>query len=410
VDLFIGLMSGTSIDAVDGVVVGFDASGNLQQTLATASLPMPAALRTVLGELQSLGPDELSAAALAANQLADLYAECVRKLLDQSSIEPSSVTALGAHGQTVRHDPQRGYTIQLMNGARLAEATGIDSVTDLRSADIAAGGQGAPLVPAFHARVFGHTAAARAIVNIGGIANITLLRPSSLSAPLRPSGRPGPGGSQGSAGPTEPAAGSAGMDPGATKLQPSPTVIGYDTGPGNTLMDSWCEQHLRERFDRDGNWAATGRVDSGLLQRMRAEPYFSRPAPKSTGRDLFNPQWLQRQDLTDLAAADVQASLLELTASTIADNCRLHGVAEVFVCGGGAANGRLMGRLQAALPGVQVSTTSALGLHPQAVEATAFAWLARQRVLSDPASLPSVTGAAGPRVLGALYVSGTRKR
>ncbi len=364
-------MSGTSIDGVDGVLVEFDDRGNLLGTLAVASRAMPSGLRGLLTSLQQPAADELAAAALAANDLSDLYAECVRELLAQASLAPSAVTALGAHGQTVRHDPARGYTLQLLNGARLAEATGIDTVSDLRSADIAAGGQGAPLLPAFHARVFAGQFK-RAIVNIGGIANITVLAP-------RHSG----GSSEGNGVP----------------------VIGYDTGPGNTLLDFWCEQHRGERFDREGRWAASGTPDAALLADLLAEPYFARAAPKSTGRDLFNGDWLQRHDLARLGAADVQATLLELTATTIAEACRRHEVAQVNVCGGGAANLQLMRRLQASLPGIPVESTEALGLHPQAVEASGFAWLARQRVVREAGNLEAVTGASGPRVLGALHVA-----
>ena len=368
-------MSGTSVDGVDGVLVEFDDRGHLLGTLAVASRDMPSDLRRQLTILQQPAADELAAAALAANELCDLYVDCVRDLLAQASLPSSAVTALGAHGQTVRHDPARGYTIQLMNGARLAEATGIDTVADLRSADIAAGGQGAPLLPAFHARVFSGDRK-RAIVNIGGIANITVL------APQQP--------------------GDATAD-----VAPGP-VIGYDTGPGNTLLDFWCEQHRGERFDRDGRWAASGRVDATLLAQLSAEPYFSRAAPKSTGRDLFNADWLQRHELARLPAADVQATLLELTATTIADACRHHQVAQVYVCGGGAANPQLLRRLQALLPGVETGSTQALGLHPQAVEASGFAWLARQRVMREAGNLDSVTGASGPRVLGALHVASGR--
>jgi anhydro-N-acetylmuramic acid kinase len=224
-------------------------------------------------------------------------------------------------------------------------------------------------VPAFHARVF-QGASRRAIVNIGGIANISVLQPAGASAP----------------------------------------VTGYDLGPGNTLLDAWCEHHSGERFDRDGRWARTGTVVPALLDRMLAEPYFSLPPPKSSGRDLFNMDWLHRQDLTGLAPADVQASLLELTARTVSDGCRRGLAAEVFVCGGGAANQQLMSRLQALLSDVPVASTSRLGMDPQAVEATAFAWLARQRLHGDPGNLPAVTGASGTRVLGALHLSGSGER
>ncbi|NLD55222.1 MAG: anhydro-N-acetylmuramic acid kinase [Burkholderiaceae bacterium] len=362
--LFIGLMSGTSIDAVDGVLVRFDESGVLAGTLAAASLAMPVELRRLLTDLQQPGADELARAALAGNRLADLYAQCVQALLAQAAVPSSEVVALGAHGQTVRHDPAQGFTIQLLNGARLAEASCIDTVADLRSADIAAGGQGAPLVPTFHARVFGSASARRAIVNIGGIANVTVLE-------------------RGSAAP----------------------ALGFDTGPGNTLMDAWCERHRGETFDRDGAWAAAGRVDQALLGRMLAEPYFSLPAPKSTGRDLFNPTWLDRLALDRIAPVDVQATLLELTARTIARACTEAAADEVHVCGGGAANGALMRRLAACVAGIPVGTTAAIGLAPQAVEATAFAWLARQRVAREPGNHPAVTGASGLRVLGALHAA-----
>ena len=263
-----------------------------------------------------------------------------------------------------RHDPANGYTLQLLNGARLAEATGIDTVADLRSADVAAGGQGAPLVPTFHARVFGSATARRAVVNIGGIANVTVLEPGADTP-----------------------------------------ALGFDTGPGNTLMDAWCERHRGETFDRDGAWAAAGQVDDALLARMLAEPYFGRRAPKSTGRDLFNPGWLDRQGVAAIAPVDVQATLLALTAATISRACADAGAEEVYVCGGGAANAALMRRLSACLPGVPVATTATLGLAPQAVEATAFAWLARQRIARQPGNHPAVTGASGLRVLGALHAA-----
>ena len=384
-------MSGTSIDAVDGVLARFDVAGNLVQTLASASVPIPSDLRQRLGALQLPGSDELANAALAANDLTDLYGDCVEALLANAALAAAAVTALAAHGQTVRHCPQHGYTIQLLNGARLAEKTAIDTVSDVRSADIAAGGQGAPLVPAFHARVFRDPAIRRAIVNIGGIANITVLEPTSGAQ------------AGASAGASADASPGASLD--ASPLDAGAGVSGYDTGPGNTLMDAWCEQHLGERFDRDGRWAAAGRADRALLGRMLAEPYFHQQPPKSTGRDLFNLRWLQRQDLSQIAPVDVQASLLALTATTIGAACRLHRVEELFICGGGAANPALMQLIQGELPGVPVQSTSALGLAPQAVEATAFAWLARQRFNREPGNLQSVTGASGPRILGALHAA-----
>jgi anhydro-N-acetylmuramic acid kinase len=365
--LFIGLMSGTSIDSVDGVLVEFGAGGAdaPPRCVAFESLPIPASLRDELLSLQSAGPDELERAARAAIRLTDLYAEVVGRL--QPSSGGATVLAIGAHGQTVRHRPEAGFTLQLISGARLAESTRSPVVCDFRSADVAAGGQGAPLVPAFHALVFADPTRRRAVVNIGGIANVSLLE-----------------------------AGGAG-------------VAGCDTGPGNVLMDLWCERHLGEPFDRDGAWAASGRVDAGLLQRMRGEPYFSLAAPKSTGRDLFSSDWLDRHlrehsraTARAPAPADVQATLCELTAATIAGACVGFGADDVRLCGGGALNGRLVQRIAALAAPAPVASTGALGIEPQAVEALAFAWMAKERLAGRPANLPAVTGARGPQVLGAL--------
>jgi anhydro-N-acetylmuramic acid kinase len=366
--VFIGLMSGTSVDAVDGVLATFDgdAPGAPVRTVAFASRPMPAALRAELLALQQPGPDELARAALATVALTDLYAEVALELAGRAQ---APVAAIGAHGQTVRHRPELGYTLQLIDGARLAERTGLVTVVDLRSADVAAGGQGAPLVPAFHALAFASATRRRAVVNIGGIANVSLL--------------PAGGG----------------------------TVTGFDTGPGNLLMDGWCERHLGAPFDRAGTWAAGGRVDAALLARLRDEPYFALPAPKSTGRDLFTMAWLDAR-LATLAAApaprDVQATLAELTATTIADACRAFDAQEARVCGGGAHNAHLMARLAALLTPAAVSGTDALGVDPGAVEALAFAWLARERLAGRAANLPAVTGARGPRVLGAVHAPAPR--
>ncbi len=356
-------MSGTSVDAVDGVLAAFDgdAADATVRTVAFASRPMPAALRAELLALQQPGPDELARAALATVALTDLYAEVARELAARAG---APVVAVGAHGQTVRHRPELGYTVQLIDGARLAERSGLVAVVDLRSADVAAGGQGAPLVPAFHALAFASPSRRRAVVNVGGIANVSLL--------------PAGGG----------------------------TVTGYDTGPGNLLMDGWCERHLGRPYDRDGAWAAGGRVDDALLARLLDEPYFAQPAPKSTGRDLFTMAWLDTR-LASLpappAARDVQATLAELTAATVADACRAFGADECRVCGGGAHNAHLMARLAARLAPAEVTGTDALGVDPGAVEALAFAWLARERLAGRPGNLPSVTGARGSRVLGAVY-------
>jgi anhydro-N-acetylmuramic acid kinase len=360
--LYVGLMSGTSVDAVDGVLAKFDGDrpDASIRTLAFESEPMPDALRETLLSLQSSGPDELARAARATVELTDVYARVARTLIARAA-EP--VIALGAHGQTVRHRPELGYTLQLIDGARLAELTGCTTVVDLRSGDVAAGGQGAPLVPAFHALAFASDRP-RAVVNVGGIANVTLL----------------PGGVG--------------------------RVTGFDTGPGNLLMDAWCSRHLGAAFDRDGAWAAAGRIDRSLLARLLAEPYFARPAPKSTGRDLFGPEWLDAQLSTHpapVAPGDVQATLAELTATTIADAVAGSDAVELKVCGGGARNRHLMTRLSALLSPRPVGSTADWGIDPGAVEALAFAWLARERIAHRPGNLPQVTGARGPRVLGAVY-------
>ena len=360
-------MSGTSLDAVDGVLTEFDADGHPRLTLASASRPITGSLHEALTRLQQPAHDDLEAAAAAGIELAQLYAQVVADLLGQAGVEPAAVTAVGAHGQTVRHRPERGYTLQVLAPALLAERCGIDVVADLRSADLAAGGEGAPLVPAFHRIIFGAPGAARAVVNIGGIANVTLL------------------GADGS-------------------------VAGHDTGPGNTLLDAWVLRHRGQPFDDDGRWAASGSVDQPLLDSWLAEPYFSRPPPKSTGRDLFHPAWLAQRGgprLAALAPVDVQTTLVELTALTIARDLSRAAIQSVYVCGGGARNAALMFRLASllakALPGSTVETTDRLGVAPLAVEATAFAWLAMRHVDRLPGNLASVTGARGPRVLGALY-------
>jgi anhydro-N-acetylmuramic acid kinase len=364
---FIGLMSGSSLDAVDGALVEIDETRASVRTTGFASQVFDEALRSELETLQSPGPDELARAALAGNRLADAYAAVTARLLAQAGLTASSVRAIGAHGQTVRHRPELGYTIQLLNAARLAEACAIPVVCDLRAADLAAGGQGAPLAPAFHARVFRSAHERRAVVNLGGIANVSLLAPASAGAP----------------------------------------VLGFDTGPANTLLDGWCRQHTGAAFDRDGAWARSGRPDAMLLAAWLADPYFALAAPKSTGRDLFNVRWLDRSLATCPAAAprdprDIQATLVELTAITVARACGDFRVDRIYVCGGGARNGFLMERLAAHATPVPVVSTQALGLDPQAVEAAAFAWLAACRIDGAAGNLASVTGANGPRVLGLL--------
>lgn len=362
--LYIGLMSGTSVDGVDGVLVRLG-DGQPPAVQASASLPMPADLRRELLALNQSDDDELARAALAANSLARLYAQAVAALLQHAGVAAGDVAAIGAHGQTVRHRPDLGYTVQLNAPALLAELTGIDVVADFRSRDVAAGGQGAPLVPPFHGAIFG-APQGRAVLNLGGIANVTLLEPGH--APR-----------------------------------------GFDTGPANVLLDGWCQRHLGQAYDADGRWAATGQVLAPLLEQLiSSEPWFALPPPKSTGRDLFNMQWLDERlaafDGPKPAPQDVQATLQRLTARTVANaiDAAAASTQEVFVCGGGARNTGLMRELAYCLQR-PVRPTDALGVPAQEVEALAFAWLAQAFMQRRPAGLPAVTGARGPRILGALY-------
>ena len=359
-DFYIGIMSGTSHDGVDAVLA--TARGKHFQLLESVHLSYPARLRSRLLALQQHGNNELRRAAVLANELSDLYAGAVRRLLARAGVGARAVAAIGCHGQTVRHRPGDGYTLQLVNGARLAERSGITVVCDFRSRDIAAGGEGAPLVPAFHRALFASTRRSRAIVNIGGIANLTSL----------------------------PARG---------------TVTGFDCGPGNCLLDAWIMERCRKHYDRNGTWAARGTVIPQLLKKLLSHSFLRRRPPKSTGRDEFSMRWLERTLAGSERPVDVQATLLELTAVTIARALRRYcaGVREVFVCGGGAYNRALLARLAGLLPGKRVATTATLGIEPEHVEALAFAWLAREALNGRPGNLPAVTGARGPRLLGAIY-------
>lgn len=370
--IFIGLMSGTSLDGVDGAMATFklDSSSRRVDTLATAYVPFPSNLRDDLMALQTSGDNEIHREALAGNSLAQLYADCVGQLLAKAHISASVVRAIGVHGQTIRHQPGHGYTRQTNNPALLAELTGIDVIADFRSRDIAAGGQGAPLVPAFHQAVFSDPDATRVVANIGGMSNISVLG----------NGRAG-------------------------------HVSGFDTGPGNALMDAWIARHLRKKYDASGAWAASGQVIPGLLDALRSDPFFSLTPPKSTGRDLFHPAWLANH-LTAFPQAkpeDVQSTLAALTATTLADAIATYGMdaKAVYVCGGGAYNTYLMHRLQHALSDkgrpVSVESTAAIGIPPNNVEALAFAWLAHRFSERMPGNLSAVTGAKGSRILGALY-------
>ena len=374
-DHFIGLMSGTSLDGADGVLVDF--SDDTLRVVAAATEPFTDSFRAELLALNAPTDNELHRAARAGTQLAAVYARVVHQLLEQAAIQGvagSQIEAIGAHGQTVRHLPKRtsdessgaGYTIQLNNPSLLAELTGIDVVADFRGRDVAAGGQGAPLVPAFHQSVFGRADTAVTVLNLGGIANLSVL-PANAQA----------------------------------------DILGFDCGPGNALMDAWCQQHTGQSFDAGGAWAASGKLLPALLVSLLNEPYFSAPPPKSTGRDLFSLAWLAGK-LGPFSAErpqDIQNTLTELTASACISSVTNYGKdsAELVVCGGGAFNTHLMRRLQAGLPAMRVRSSDAHGLPPLQVEAAAFAWLARQAVRRQPGNLTSVTGAAGPRVLGAIY-------
>jgi anhydro-N-acetylmuramic acid kinase len=373
----IGLMSGTSLDGVDGVVLqgpGEDSPVAAQHEPAAAQAAFgvrgyahrafSAELRAELAALNQTGGDELHRAHLAANALALVYAEVVAELLQATGLQAAQIAAIGAHGQTVRHRPDCGYTVQINAPALLAERTGIAVVADFRSRDVAAGGQGAPLVPAFHRALFWQRGEALAVLNLGGIGNLTLVDARGLTT-------------------------------------------GFDCGPANTLLDAWAQRHIGQDYDANGAWASGGTVLPGLLQALLGDAYFQRAPPKSTGRDHFHLPWLE-QNLCGQAPAsaqDVQATLCELSAQIAAQDLQryLPQAKTLLVCGGGAFNTELMRRLRARLPGVQVLESSVRGLPPQQVEAAAFAWLAVQTLAGLPGNLPEVTGADGLRVLGAIY-------
>jgi anhydro-N-acetylmuramic acid kinase len=360
-------MSGTSLDGIDAVLARFDPNGH-PTILSRTSVPFTTSLKDELLALNTSGRDELARAALASNALVDLYAQAVGQALTQASVSRSEVIAIGAHGQTVRHCPNDGYTIQLNAPARLAELTGINVIADFRSRDVAAGGQGAPLVPMFHAGVFA-AAHTRVVLNLGGIANITILRPEA---------------------------------------EPQ----GFDTGPANALMDLWCHLHTGHPFDANGQWGAGGTIDPRLLEVLtEGEPWFALPPPKSTGRDLFNRSWLQ-QRLTQVGikledsvrAQDVQATLRALTAQTVVNAIQTYApdAKDLLVCGGGAHNVALLNDLRKQL-GYAVEPTDTLGIGTQDVEALAFAWLAWAHQQRIAVSRPAVTGTRGNRILGACW-------
>lgn len=360
-------MSGTSLDGVDAALIEFTQHSDqiLQSRVVKAhSLPFSQDLREELLSLHESGHNEIERTALVSNRLAQLYAQAVNGLLEKANVNPSQISAIGCHGQTIRHRPERGYTIQIGNAALLAELTGITVVSDFRSRDIAANGQGAPLVPAFHQAVFGHPNINRTIINIGGIANLSVLNTGQ-------------------------------------------EIIGFDSGPGNMLMDAWAERHIGKRYDESGNWAMTGNVIEELLSKLLTHEFFNLTPPKSTGRDLFNMEWLESYLQPGYLAQDVQRTLLAFTAHSIADAVKKYApnTHEIYLCGGGAFNDALILHLRQLLHPVKIELTDVLGINVSNVEAAAFAWLARQSILKAPGNLPCVTGADGLRILGAIYAS-----
>jgi len=361
---YIGLMSGTSMDGIDAVVASFgDRHAELHASL---NRPYPAQLREDLIQAANTPTDSpIEEIGGLDAEVGECFRDAALAVIEASQIDAGDITAIGSHGQTVRHQPDAvtPYSLQIGNAQTIADGTGVTTVADFRSADIAAGGQGAPLVPPFHDWLFGETGTPRAILNIGGIANLTLL------------------GVQGEA------------------------VTGFDTGPGNTLLDRWIQLHRNEAFDRDGAWAAEGQVVEDLLDNFLTYPYFEREAPKSTGVEEFNLAWLTIHDTLQYSAADVQATLSELTAKTIAHDILEHaaGTEEVFVCGGGAHNIDLLTRLSRNLPEIRIDSTAKAGLHPDWVEAAAFAWLAMRTMNNETGNLPSVTGASRKVVLGTIH-------
>jgi anhydro-N-acetylmuramic acid kinase len=367
--LYIGLMSGTSLDGIDAVLAKIGPNGEASAQDAV-SKPFAPELRKDLFELQTPGPNELHREKQAACALALAYAETVKELLKKANLQPSDITAIGAHGQTIRHQPHLGdlaYTHQTLNPALLAEKTGIDVIADFRSRDLAAGGHGAPLVPAFHAQQFA-SAEDIAILNIGGIANLTLLSKDG-------------------------------------------EVTGFDCGPGNLLMDAWIQEHQGNAFDENGNWALQGKVNEVLLAKMLADSFFAKAPPKSTGRDDFHMYWLQENIGQDNHhAEDVQATLLHLTAQSALEALLRYApkTHKLIVCGGGARNKALMNLLKVKAQymfkhPLEIMTSDNAGIDPQLVEGLAFAWLAWAYKEKRPANLPAVTGAKGPRILGACY-------
>ncbi|MEN8171103.1 MAG: anhydro-N-acetylmuramic acid kinase [Pseudomonadota bacterium] len=363
-DYFIGLMSGTSMDALDAVLVDFSATP--PHLIATHSHALDKAIRHEILALAQPGDNELDRLAQLDVRLGTLSAQLSLQLLEQAQIDSSEVRAIGSHGQTVRHAPDAPtpYTVQIGDPNTIAQLSGITTVADFRRRDMVAGGQGAPLVPAFHKALFHSSETNRVVLNIGGIANISILPADNSQA-----------------------------------------VNGFDTGPGNMLMDAWIQLKQHQPYDENGGWARSGSVNVELLNKLLSDPYFSRTPPKSTGREQYNLHWLEQQLHEAHQAQDIQATLCELSATTIA-NAVLQfapNTDELYVCGGGARNSYLMERISDYLKGCHISTTAELGVEPQWVEAMAFAWLARQTLLGLPGNLPAVTGARKAVILGGIY-------
>ena len=357
---FIGLMSGTSADGIDGVLI--KVAGTERSIAATHHRQMPEALRQEILAFRTSGDNELHRLASLDRLLAAEYALCVAALLAEAGLSPDAVTAIGSHGQTLRHQPDAdvAYTVQVGDPNELAERAGICVVADFRRRDLAAGGQGAPLVPAFHKDQFWRSGETTAIINIGGIANVTLISATG-------------------------------------------EVSGWDTGPGNTLMDAWIHHHRAELYDAGGAWAASGNEDASLLEALLSDPYFHRSAPKSTGPEYFNLDWLWQRCRGNEDAADVQRTLLSLTVHSIAAALAKMSPSLVRVCGGGALNHQLMAELASTLAPATLTSTDVVGVAPQWVEACAFAWLAERTLEGLPGNEPSVTGADGYRILGGVY-------
>lgn len=368
--LYIGVMSGTSLDGIDISIVDFT-SNNEWQLIAAQTFPFPTDLHDKLFSLITSQRCELRELGEIDIALGQATAHSINTLLAKHQINANDISAIGSHGQTLFHDPNGDYpfSMQIGNGNVIAEQTGITTVADFRQRDIAAGGQGAPLVPAFHSELFANAQEDRVIVNIGGISNLTLLPANKDQA-----------------------------------------VTGFDTGPGNVLLDGWIQRHQQQTYDKQGQWAAAGQCNDELLAILLNEPYFQQAIPKSTGRELFNLNWLDNKLIEfnkDISASDVQATLVELTAHTIALHIKgyLDSSKTIFVCGGGAHNDYLISRLEKLLADKTLTSTESLGLHPDWVEACAFAWLAYKTINQQSGNMPSVTGANHSVVLGAIYAS-----